>query len=287
MTSRTAVRFTTACLWALAGAMPLAAASYELLPSQDARILGLPGYENANYKADILSVYTHGQNIQRTMMQFDLSGVALEPGQRLASATLTLSAGLGYGGSGGRPMEIYALSRPWTEDGLTWNRATASTPWSVPGGDFVGQGWATNGPPFAVSTATPAQNGEPVTWDVRELVDQWLEGLGPNHGLLLKSYEGNGLVFTQRESSSANLRPVLRIVTESGPPRLRIERDTATGDVVLSWRGVNTAVLQERAALASGPTWTDSALAVTSVGGRSVVTVPPEGATRFYRLRSK
>lgn len=219
MTAPIAARFTTACLLALAGAMPLAAASYELLPSQDARILGLPGYENANFTADILSLYTQGQNIQRTLMQFDLSGVVLEPGERLASATLTLSAFLGFGGSNGRPMEIYAVTRPWTEDGLTWNRATAATPWSVPGGDFAGQGWATNGPPFAVSTAIPARDGELVTRDIRALVDQWLEGLGPNHGLLLKSYEGNGLIFTQRESSSAELRPVLRLVTESGPPR--------------------------------------------------------------------
>jgi hypothetical protein len=286
MTSRTAVRFTTASLLALAGALPLAAASYELLPSQDARILGLGGYDNANYKTDILSVYTFGGNVQRTLMRFDLSGVVLETGQRLSSATLTLSASLSYGGSGGQPTEIYALTRPWTEDGLTWNRATASTPWSAPGGDFVGQGWATTGPPFAVSTATPSQNGEQVTWDVRELVDQWLEGLAPNHGLLLKSVEGNGLIFTQRESSSANLRPVLRLVTESGPPRLRLERDPATGDVVLSWRGVGTAVLQERAGLGLGSAWTDSALAVTPVGGRSVVAVPPAGATRFYRLRS-
>lgn len=156
-----------------------------------------------------------------------------------------------------------------------------------PGGDFVGQGRATNGPPFAVSTATPAQNGEPITRDIRELVDQWLEGFAPNHGLLLKSYEGNSLVFCQRETSSENLRPELSLVTESGPPRLRCERDPVTGDVVLSWRGVNTAVLQERAALASGPAWADSALPVSTTNERSVVTLAPEWAARFYRLRSK
>lgn len=279
--------FTAVCLLVLAGARPLAAASYELLPHQDARILGLPGYENANFGADILSVYTQGHNIQRTLMQFDLNGVVLEPGQRLASATLSLAATLGFGGSNGKAMEIYAVARPWTETGLTWNRATPSTPWSVPGGDFVGRGWATNGQPFAVSTATPAQNGEPITWDVRELVDQWLEGFAPNHGLLLKSYEGNGLVFTQRESSGADLRPVLRLVTEPGPPRLRIERDVATDDVVLSWRGVGTAVLQERAALASGPAWADSALPVATANGRSAVTLAPEATARLYRLRPK
>ena len=182
-------------------------------------------------------------------------------------------------------MEVYAVTRPWTEDGLTWQRASAASPWSSAGGDFAGVGGVAEGWPFAVSTASPA-DGAPVIWDVRELVDQWLEGVAPNHGLLLKSSEGNGLTFTQREFGSPGLRPGLQIVTEPGPPRLRVERESVTANVLLSWRGVGTATLQERAAPGTGPDWVDSALTVVPVDGRSVVTLLPTAPARFYRLRS-
>jgi hypothetical protein len=275
-----------ASVFSLAGGLTARTASYDLLPIKDARVLGFyPGYEDVNFKADILSAYTAAGNVQRTFMQFDLGGVVLEPGQRLASATLKLIASTGFGGSNGKPMEIYAVTRPWTEDGMTWNRADVATLWSKPGGDFAGLGGDLNGSPYSVSTAKPA-DGAPVTWDLRELVDQWLEGALLNYGLLLKSVEGSALTFTSRESASPALRPVLLITTEPGPPRLRVEREVATGNVVLSWRGVGTAILQERAALGSGPNWSDSALAVTSSSGRSVVTLTPGSAPRLFRLRS-
>jgi len=79
-------------------ALPLAAASYELLPAKDARILGLAGYEAANFRQDILSVYTNGDNTQRTLLQFDLSEIVLAPGERLGSATLRLYASTAFGG---------------------------------------------------------------------------------------------------------------------------------------------------------------------------------------------
>jgi hypothetical protein len=278
-------RLPVASLVALICALPLAATSYDLLPVKDARILGLPGYEDANYRYDLLSVYTYGENVQRTLLEFDLAPVVLAPGERLASATLRLHGSLGFGGSQGVPMEVYAVARPWTEDGLTWRRASAAAPWSRPGGDFVGVGGVENAPAFAVSTASPA-NAAPVTWELRELVDQWLEGMAPNHGLLLKSSEGNGLTFTQRESASGGLRPGLSIVTEPGPPRLRIERESGTGNVLLSWRGVGIATLQERVAIGTELGWVDSALTVVPADGRSVVTVPQATAARFYRLRS-
>lgn len=262
------------------------AATIELAPIQDARVLGLPGYTDVNFQTDILSVYSHDQNIQRTLMQFDLGQVALEPGVRLGAATLTLTASTGFGVSNGKPMEIYRVTRPWTEAGLTWNRADVTTPWAWPGGDFVGRADSPDGAPFASTTANPLAT-EAVTWDVRELVDQWLEAAAPNHGLLLKSREGNGLTFTSREQGNVSQRPVLRIVTESGPPRLRVERETVTSQIVLSWRGVDTAVLQESVELTPTSRWVDSTLPVASGNGRSVVTIVGVSPLRLFRLRSK
>jgi hypothetical protein len=198
-------RFTITALAALALTLPARAASYELAPSQDARILGLPGYETANFRDDILSVYTSGANVQRTVIEFDLGPVGLAPTERVGSATLRLQASVGFGGSGGQPMEVYALTQPWTEDGVTWLRASAATPWSTAGGDFAGVGGNADGWAFAASPASVSQDG-PVTRDLRELVDQWLEGVRPNYGLLLKSSERNGLTFIQSESASVELR---------------------------------------------------------------------------------
>jgi hypothetical protein len=275
----------TARVLPLVWALSLAAASYEVPPVQDARILGLTGYESANFQQDILSVYTEDGNVQRTLLQFDLSQVVLAPTERLGSATLRLHASVGFGASEGQPMEIFAVTRPWTEDGVTWWHAAAEAQWSRRGGDFVGVGWRAEGEPWAVSTASVAQDG-PVTWEVRELVDQWVEGMASNHGLLLKSSPGNGLVFAPRETSSAAQRPVLIVVTEPGPPRLRVEQEPGAGNVRLSWRGTGNATLQERAAIAGGGTWVDSGWPVAEVDGRSEAMLLPGDAARWFRLRS-
>ncbi|MCZ7638978.1 MAG: DNRLRE domain-containing protein [Verrucomicrobia bacterium] len=268
----------------LAWALPLAAASYELSPVQDARILAF-GFENTNFGQDILSVYTQEGNVQRTLLQFDLSHVVLAPTERLGSATLRLYASVSFGASGGQPMEVFAVARPWSEGGVTWLHASAAAPWSRKGGDYLGVGWRAEGEPWAVNSASVTQDG-PVTWDVRELVDQWVEGAASNHGLLLKSNPGNGLTFAQRETSSMAQRPVLIVFTEPGPPRLRAEREPGTGNVRLSWRGTGNATLQERAALVGGAAWADSGLPVAEVEGRSVVNAPLGAAARWYRLRS-
>jgi len=268
------------------GVASLSAAVYELGPTQDARILGLGSHQANNFRDDILSVYTMDANVQRTLLQFNLGQVVLAPGERLASATLTLYASLGYGGTGGQPTELYAVSRPWSEDGLTWLQASTGFPWTTAGGDFVGADGLPDRAPFAVSTTeSPAQSG-PVDWDVRELVDLCLEAGRANHGFLLKSSEGNGLTFSPRESASPALRPRLQLVTEDGPPRLQAVYEPATGNMRLSWRGVGTAILQERPATGLNVAWSDSPSPVSAVNGRSLVTLAPSPPGRWFRLRS-
>jgi len=277
---------TTVALGILVLVVPGAiAAPLELAPSQDARILRLGGYGDANFATDILSVYTFQDNIQRSLIQFDLSQVGLTPGMRVGSAQLVLTASTSYGPSNGKPMEAYRVTREWAETGLTWNRADVGEPWSVPGGDYAGVVSGSADSPWAVNTSSPA-TGEVVTWDVTRLVDLWLEGMAPNYGLLLTSSEGNYLVFQQRESPTIHQRPVLRVELESGPPRLRFERLPNSGGLRLSWRGVGAAVLQERSELNPASAWTDSSLGTVIEGGMSIVEVPPGTASRLYRLRS-
>ncbi|MBN8246095.1 MAG: DNRLRE domain-containing protein [Verrucomicrobia bacterium] len=259
-----------------------------LIPAEsDARIIhiaGAPSYQNSNYRDDILSVYTAVGNVQRTFLRFDLSAAVPGNGMRLASARLTLTASTGFGGNpGGASMEVWRVTQPWLESEVTWLRASAATLWTTPGGDIAGGAHG----PFAASTANPA-DGTQISWDVTELVDLWVEGILPNHGLLMLSAPGNGLTFRQSEASQVGdlvTRPHLVVEHAPGVPRLKAELGAGTGDAVLSWRDIGTAVLQERAAIAVPGDWTDSPIPVEAGAGRSVVQVGVSAAPRFFRLR--
>jgi len=273
-----------ACL----GVVPLALGDTWALPADaDARILKIgtgASHQNSNYQSDILSVYNTGDNQQRTFLYFDLSPVVLPKGQRLRSATLRLVASTGFGANPqGQPMEVWRVTRPWMESRVTWLQAADNTPWSSPGGDFSGLGER----PYAVNASQPG-NGGPVVWDLTELVDLWLDGVLPNHGLLLKSSPPNGLTFIQREFGGSSGSPDgPQLLLESGPgvPRLLGSLDAATGETMLSWQGVGTALLQHRATFPSGADWADVSTPHGVEGSRSVVRVPSEGETRFFRLR--
>jgi hypothetical protein len=268
----------------LGAALTLRAGTYRLEPSADARIISYGGtLDRQNYATDFLSIYTstNDGNLQRTLMQFDLSGIVLAGNERVGSAVLTLVASTAYGGNPGVPMEVYRVLAPWNEQSLTWLQRISNVPWSTPGGDFVGEG----GQAYATSTNSPATDQQ-VSWDVTGLVDEWVEQVNPNYGLLLRSYNHNGLTFIQRESPNTNSRPALTVTSTAGLPRLKAAVDQTTGQFVLSWRGVGFAVLQESAALAGNLSWSDSSLVVTPQAGVSVVRVSSSPGSRFFRLRS-
>jgi hypothetical protein len=256
------------------------AATFVLEPVADVRILGISGHESRNDANDILSVYTASGNVQRTLIRFD--GISVQAGERVSSAVLSLVASTGFGGSNGRPMEVYRVTVPWTENGATWLGSDIGTPWGKPGGDYVGQSGLADIAPYASSRATPAQ-GQLVLWDIVDLVDEWIEGTAPNHGLLLKSYATNGLTFAQREGPNPAFRPKLTITIDPGPPRLRAEL-LAGGQVLVSWRGQNVGVLEQND-FPSASGWITSS-APAFVNGRSQVTVQASAARRFFRLRS-
>jgi hypothetical protein len=253
------------------------AATYSLAPAADARVIDIQGYQNNNYTNDILSCYTDSPllNTQRTFIRFDLSSISLAPTQIVQSATLTLIAYTGFGtNTGFQPMEIYRVVAPWTESGLTWSNRNTGVPWTTPGGDFVGLG----GQPYAISTAS-ATNGQPLTWDVTALVQEWVSHTSTNYGLLLKSESGNHLCFYQRESATG---PTLTVITSVGFPPFHTYR--SGGQVVLWWTSTN-AVLQEKTNLNSATSWSDSGRSVTTLNGSNSVTIPAPAGNRFFRLR--
>jgi hypothetical protein len=257
------------------------AATYSMEPIADARVLNFPGDLNQNYVTDILSCYTDAPNVntQRTFIQFDLSNISLAPTQIVQSATLSLIADWSFGNNATfQPMEIYRVLSPWTESGLTWSNRDSTHLWATPGGDFVGLG----GQPYAVSSISPT-NGQPVTWDVTALVQEWVSHVSTNNGLMLKSYSGNHLVFHQREVATAALRPNLTVVVAVGLPLFQIRQNGA--QIVMSWTSTNS-VLQEKTNLNPAIPWADSGRTVVPSNGTNSVTISAPTGNNFFRLRS-
>jgi YD repeat-containing protein len=99
-------------------------------------------------------------------------------------------------------VDVYRVTRAWSETTATWQRASSATAWTTPGGDV----------------ATPALSGfngftndpEWETWNATAAVKTWLTTPSSNHGLLLR----------QRNETAATARAML-LSSEAAEPLLR------------------------------------------------------------------
>jgi len=129
----------------------------------------------------------------RSLLRFDLSESQVE-GSWVTNATLGLYYyTYHYGDPAGRIYAVHRVTSSWEEMGSTWYARSGqgtpdpvywdsywagAPPYRPGGGDFD-----TNGYAFA---EVPAAPGEWITWDVTELVRDWLDESHPNDGLLIK-----------------------------------------------------------------------------------------------------
>src|SRR5690242_20317559 len=103
----------------------------------DVRILS--GGGNTNYHSeDFLSVYDNPGNVQHSLLQFDLSVIPANQTIAFASLTVYRDSQIWNGGDNGQPTNVYRVATPWVNTEATWNSASAGTPWTNPGGDYVG-----------------------------------------------------------------------------------------------------------------------------------------------------
>ncbi|HOT01547.1 MAG TPA: DNRLRE domain-containing protein, partial [Acidobacteriota bacterium] len=121
----------------------------------------------------------------------------------------------GWGQSNWQPgqyMDLYRVTRAWTESQVTWNSARSGQSWTQPGGDYgewLGQSAITQGcdhcfyPPI----------------DVTAQVRQWVDGVEDNFGFLLVN---DSATITQLKASeySAGSRTYLEITYTEGLSRL-------------------------------------------------------------------
>lgn len=170
----------------------------------------------ANYGAEPwIQAGTTSTHIARMFLQFDLS--AIPAGSRITGSTLSLwhRSSIDLAAT----TNLHRVTAAWTEgtglstctdDGATWYERQGSTPWSTLGGDFDAT--------VVASVSNPAD--ESPSWDdfeIGSLVQRWVEGSAPNHGVVLK-YADETLVSSNRtryHSDDFTVAPTLR-------PRLTI-----------------------------------------------------------------
>jgi chitodextrinase len=88
-------------------------------------------------------------------------------------------------------MEIYPLSRHWDADQATWNHATAGEPWQRPGGDYIGPQ-----PAARILHQQGSENWDHTFYpeaDLTSVVQQWVDGILENHGLLIRNHCATGI----------------------------------------------------------------------------------------------
>ncbi|MBK8035789.1 MAG: DNRLRE domain-containing protein [Verrucomicrobiaceae bacterium] len=138
----------------------------------------------------------------RVMLSFDLS--AIPANATITSAVMTLTRKSGTSGSPG--VSAHRLTQPWSETTSSWNNRSTGTPWTTPGGD--GDYDATAAATTNVTT-NAAHN-----WTLTSLVQNWVNGTNPNHGILMRlqneSVNGEHEFYT-REEPTASRRPTLSI----------------------------------------------------------------------------
>lgn len=144
----------------------------------------------------------------RALLEFDVA--VLPPSTRIVSALL----GLQLDSLGSKDVvEVHRLLRDWTEMGVTWTLYDGSNSWTTPGGDYD--------PTLAGSFLANSTGNKSV--DIAPLVQAWVEGSQPNHGVILLSPPNPGGIankyFSSDNSSKAN-RPMLTITfaCECGTP---------------------------------------------------------------------
>lgn len=195
---------------------------------------------NTNYSSEqMVSVYTNSNNVQRTLLKFDLSGIP--SGATINSATLKLYSNL-FGATGGANplninMDVFRVTNNWARSQATWNSRLTGTPWDAGGGDYVGTTQVYNSAPYASVTDNPLADDVAVMWSITSLVNEWHSGIHANQGLLIRSHYmstsdtvSNHLQFRSSNYAVADLRP--QLVVDFTPlvpiPDISVQEGTAT-----------------------------------------------------------
>jgi hypothetical protein len=150
------------------------AALATLTPTQDVFLYqGLPtsNFQSgafASFNTTLSSGATSTGHDIHTLIQFDLTGVTVDPGETASFNLYSVSSPFGQSPTAGTPVtaDLYALTADWDDDAATWNTEPAH------GASIVG-------------SATIDGTGKWINFDITAQVQAWIANPSSNHGLLI------------------------------------------------------------------------------------------------------
>ena len=184
----------------------------------------------SNFGIHDLEVET-GSGEQVSLIQFDLP--AIPPDARVVSAQLELFHFLTSDIQEGAGADIHRVTRSWVEgtrsgaggaDGATWSTWDGENDWLNAGGEYEQT-------PVANSEISLATN-DWERWEIGGLVQGWIDGTYPNHGLIVKGSGNLDVSFSSGEDVDAELHP-----------RLTIRYTCACGQVCVAPEGAGNLLL--------------------------------------------
>ncbi len=139
------------------------------------------------------------------LLRFDLTGVP--SGIVLKGARLNLYASYRFGTGESMDTTMYALLRPWNENEATWNSPYAGQSWGLAGARHAGADYLDH----VAAQLELADVNMWYTYNVTDLVRQWLAGELENYGVLLRALPGQSSTYRLSSSESTTNRPELLI----------------------------------------------------------------------------
>ncbi|WP_437774364.1 DNRLRE domain-containing protein [Sorangium sp. So ce1097] len=139
-------------------------------------------------QGDVAYVYSGASHgfAKHALFRFELG--AIPPGAAVRSATLVTAAV----SSGAQSIRAHRVTAPWDEATVTWRR------------------FAERYAPEVEATTTGIPHGTS-TLDLTALVQAWVDGAHPNHGVLLEEDAGARTAFRSSEHHVASQRPRLDV----------------------------------------------------------------------------
>jgi type II secretory pathway pseudopilin PulG len=171
-----------------------------LVPAADNFIDSGEAQKNYGNENDLRLGKTNQSELRRPLLSFDLG--SLPAGAQLNSARLRLYANQADMKQKDWSLFVHRITESWTEPGSDWRTRDGDLNWSLgDGGSYD--------PTAVASQSVVDENIEGSGWwyefSIATLVQEWIDGVSPNHGLqlLTNAPKANGLTFDSRENNDA------------------------------------------------------------------------------------
>lgn len=140
-----------------------------------------------------------GSKGTRGVLRYDVSSLAA--GTLIQNAVLRLYVS---GNSKTHVIQAFTLTEAWDESAVSWNDRTAGVAWTVAGGKYT--------TPAVAGVVVPGTlNKDWIELDVTALVQEWVDGVSANLGVILLTDQTKEIKLASRESTDTSFRPQLVI----------------------------------------------------------------------------